>query len=201
MLAQPDSSAPAKAAKEQLGLQLSELDHRVLAARRWELACQREERAQEALKRAKERQAAADDVVNASELPELDANGDIAPDYAEKRTEALMAAARADNATTAAEKALVAARTARATAEANMRAAGVGGHPVVDHVPRRYLAWVNKPQRNRIVADFAGFSCEVTALSMSSDGEMVALGFRDGTIQVCCVVLCMHLGCTSLSRS
>ena len=37
----------------------------------------------------------------------------------------------------------------------------------VDLVPRRYIDWINKPQRNRIVADFAGFSSEVRKVVLS----------------------------------
>jgi WD40 repeat protein len=51
-------------------------------------------------------------------------------------------------------------------------------------VPRRFLEWVNKPQRNRIVADFAGLHSQVTCLCLSPDGAYVALGFKDSKIHL-----------------
>lgn len=51
-------------------------------------------------------------------------------------------------------------------------------------VPRRYLDWQNKPRRNLIVADFAGYSSKVTALALSPDAEHIAVGFQDGTLHI-----------------
>lgn len=34
--------------------------------------------------------------------------------------------------------------------------------PALGVVPRRWIRWVNKPQRNRVVAEFAGFASEVS---------------------------------------
>lgn len=34
----------------------------------------------------------------------------------------------------------------------------------IEMVPRRYLQWINKPQRNRITADFAGLHSQVTCI-------------------------------------
>jgi hypothetical protein len=39
---------------------------------------------------------------------------------------------------------------------------------VVDLTPRRYFDWVNKPQRNRIVADFAGFTSEIRKVAIGA---------------------------------
>jgi hypothetical protein len=41
----------------------------------------------------------------------------------------------------------------------------------VELVPRRYFDWRNKPQRNRIVADFAGFTAEVRKVALSPGVE------------------------------
>jgi hypothetical protein len=50
--------------------------------------------------------------------------------------------------------------------------------------PRRHLVWCNKPRRNLIVADFAGYASKVTALSMSPDNEHITIGFQDGTLNI-----------------
>ena len=36
----------------------------------------------------------------------------------------------------------------------------------VDLIPRRFFDWKNKPQRNRIVADFAGFNSEIKKVAI-----------------------------------
>jgi WD40 repeat protein len=71
----------------------------------------------------------------------------------------------------------------------------------VRNIPRRYCEFINKPRHNRIVADFAGFSSEVTCMTMakmqdpdttegaatearSSESFVIALGFRDGSVQI-----------------
>ncbi len=52
------------------------------------------------------------------------------------------------------------------------------------HTPRRHLVWCNKPRRNLIVADFAGYVSKVTAISLSPDNEHIAIGFQDGTLNI-----------------
>lgn len=54
-----------------------------------------------------------------------------------------------------------------------------------ERVPRRFFQWLNKPQRSRIVADFAGLSSEVTCLAVPPDesANSVAVAFKDGNIQ------------------
>jgi len=44
---------------------------------------------------------------------------------------------------------------------------------------------MNKPQRSKIVADFAGLSSEVTCLAVPPDSSAnsVAVAFKDGNIQ------------------
>jgi hypothetical protein len=39
---------------------------------------------------------------------------------------------------------------------------------VVDLIPRRFFDWRNKPQRNRIVADFAGFNSEIRKVAIGA---------------------------------
>jgi hypothetical protein len=41
---------------------------------------------------------------------------------------------------------------------------------VVDLIPRRFFDWKNKPQRNRIVADFAGFNAEIRKVAVGEYG-------------------------------
>ena len=53
-----------------------------------------------------------------------------------------------------------------------------------DALPRRFLAWVNKPRRNRILADFAGYASEVMSLCLHPEGTCFGLGFRDGSAQL-----------------
>ena len=72
-------------------------------------------------------------------------------------------------------------RLARTTAWA-LRRVSFGLHP--KSTPRRHLVWCNKPRRNLIVADFAGYTSKVTALSLSPDDEHIAIGFQDGTLNI-----------------
>ena len=51
-------------------------------------------------------------------------------------------------------------------------------------VPRRWLEWRNKPKRNRVVADYAGFPSEPTRLTLSPDGQLLAVGFQAPIIHV-----------------
>eukprot|EP01138_Halocafeteria_seosinensis_P010237 gb/GECG01010455.1/.p1 GENE.gb/GECG01010455.1/~~gb/GECG01010455.1/.p1 ORF type:complete len:2817 (+),score=410.58 gb/GECG01010455.1/:1-8451(+) len=51
-------------------------------------------------------------------------------------------------------------------------------------IPRRFLEWSNKPQRNRMVADFAGYNYEVSCISLNPDSSLIAIGFKSGTIQI-----------------
>jgi hypothetical protein len=53
----------------------------------------------------------------------------------------------------------------------------------VETVPRRYLEWINKPQRNRIVADFAGLASQVTCMTLSPDAQTIALGFKNAQVR------------------
>ena len=50
--------------------------------------------------------------------------------------------------------------------------------------PRRFMEWCNKPQKNRMVADFAGYNFEVACISLNPDSSLIAIGFKSGTIQV-----------------
>jgi len=72
-------------------------------------------------------------------------------------------------------------RLAGATAWA-LRRVAQGLQP--KHTPRRHLVWCNKPRRNLIVADFAGYVSKVTAISLSPDNDHIAIGFQDGTLNI-----------------
>lgn len=54
----------------------------------------------------------------------------------------------------------------------------------VDLIPRRFFKFVNKPQRNRIVADFAGYIEEISFCAVSPDTESLAIAFKDGAISL-----------------
>ena len=54
----------------------------------------------------------------------------------------------------------------------------------VEMVPRRYLQWVNKPQRNRITADFAGLHSQITCLCVSPDSATIAVGFKSTQVHL-----------------
>ena len=54
----------------------------------------------------------------------------------------------------------------------------------IEMVPRRYLQWVNKPQRNRITADFAGLHSQVMCISVSPDNTTLALGFKSSQVHL-----------------
>jgi WD40 repeat protein len=46
------------------------------------------------------------------------------------------------------------------------------------------LQWINKPQRNRITADFAGLHSQVTCLAISPDAAIIALGFKSSQVHL-----------------
>lgn len=54
----------------------------------------------------------------------------------------------------------------------------------VEMVPRRYLQWVNKPQRNRITADFAGLHSQITCLCVAPDSATIAVGFKSTQVHL-----------------
>lgn len=51
-------------------------------------------------------------------------------------------------------------------------------------VPSAYLELLNKPNRNRLVADFAGLPSPVTCMAVSNDYTLMALGFQSGSIRL-----------------
>jgi hypothetical protein len=65
----------------------------------------------------------------------------------------------------------------------------------VDLVPRRFFDWRNKPQRNRIVADFAGFSSEVAHVVLSPGkwcGTLEPCDVGGGMLEPFGVSTCVH---------
>lgn len=44
------------------------------------------------------------------------------------------------------------------------------------HSPRWWVEWVNKPKRNRCVADFSGFSAAITVMALPTDDSLFAIG-------------------------
>ena len=46
--------------------------------------------------------------------------------------------------------------------------------------------WVNKPSKNRIVAEYGPFASQVTACAVSRNGKFIAIGQRTGTIRLLC---------------
>lgn len=76
-------------------------------------------------------------------------------------------------------------------------------------MPSKWLELVNKPKRHRILADFGGYHSELTALSVTRDGNTVGVGFADGSVQmiephtgrlVRNVVVCDTMGTTSTAH-
>lgn len=50
--------------------------------------------------------------------------------------------------------------------------------------PPRWIEWVNKPARNKVVSEVVGLTAEATCLSLSADGESALIGFRSGAIKI-----------------
>ena len=95
---------------------------------------------------------------------------------------------------TAEDEATQASATASAlvvSLQAHARANGLDGPPRLDHIPRRWVRWVNKPQRNRIVADFAGsWACSVRVLCTYQVEERSCVCVGGGGGRCFCVSVC-----------
>ena len=46
--------------------------------------------------------------------------------------------------------------------------------------------WLNKPSKNRVVAEYGPFASQVTACAVSRNGKFIAIGQRTGTIRLLC---------------
>lgn len=49
--------------------------------------------------------------------------------------------------------------------------------------PSRYLVWVNKPERNHILAEFTGFMSEVPCFVLNSSTQQLVVGCKDALIR------------------
>ena len=70
----------------------------------------------------------------------------------------------------------------------DITATGDGGYDTVaslfTETPRWYCQWVNKPHRNRCIADFSGFASELSAMALHPDGLNMGVGQKNGEISL-----------------